>query len=257
RNAQMEITLTAIAGPHRGQSFQFTGHDTFLVGRSIRAHFQLPRKDRYFSRFHFLVELNPPQCRLIDMNSRNGVYVNGKRVTIADIGDGDQIKAGRTTLLVAIKGMESAEVTQGQLPDTVSNSVGLDNEAPVEHAAAYVTTVAPSEVLREAQSGKLRCCDSCGSELDNDPARGLILASGDYVWSQCIKLTPMQPQPVPGCRIIRELGRGGMGIVSLAIEGINRLIAIKLIRPAIGGTAAQIHRFLREASILCRLDHPR
>ncbi len=32
------------------------------VGRSKQAHFQLPAKDRYFSRIHFLVEVNPPHC---------------------------------------------------------------------------------------------------------------------------------------------------------------------------------------------------
>jgi serine/threonine-protein kinase len=253
----MEITLTAIAGPHSGQSFRFTGHDTFLVGRSIRAHFRLPRKDRYFSRFHFLVELNPPQCRLIDMNSRNGCYVNGKRVTVADIGDGDRIKAGRTMLLVAIKTSESVEATEGRVADTVSISAAPNIQAGVKNAAARPTTVSAPQLPLEMNSGTSRCCDSCGAQLGGEPAQGLSLASGDYVCSQCIEFTNRQVQPVPGCRIIRELGRGGMGIVWLAIEGTNRLVAIKLIQPATGGTAAQMQRFLREASILCRLNHPR
>ena len=63
----MRVTLTVIAGPHAGTTFAFDRHDTFLVGRSCHAHFQLPVKDRYFSRVHFMMEVNPPQCRLIDM----------------------------------------------------------------------------------------------------------------------------------------------------------------------------------------------
>src|SRR3954454_9298863 len=78
----MRVTLPVIGGPHAGQVFSFAGHDTFLVGRSKRAHFRLPAKDRYFSRVHFLVEVNPPQCRLMDMGSRNGTYVNGRRVGV-------------------------------------------------------------------------------------------------------------------------------------------------------------------------------
>src|SRR5437667_8374835 len=99
----MRVTLTVTGGPHEGQTFSFSGHDTFLVGRSKRAHFRLPAKDRYFSRVHFLVEVNPPQCRLMDMGSRNGTYVNGRRVEdTIDLKDQDKIHAGRTVLRVSV-----------------------------------------------------------------------------------------------------------------------------------------------------------
>ncbi len=64
---RMRITLTVSGGPFKGCVFSFDGHDTFLVGRSKRAHFALPTKDRYCSRYHFLVEVNPPHCRLLDL----------------------------------------------------------------------------------------------------------------------------------------------------------------------------------------------
>src|SRR5882724_12737450 len=102
----MRVTLTVIGGPHTGQAFSFSGHDTFLVGRSKRAHFRLPAKDRYFSRVHFLVEVNPPQCRLMDMGSRNGTHVNGQRVDLIDLSDGDVIKAGHTTFRLTIAAAE-------------------------------------------------------------------------------------------------------------------------------------------------------
>jgi serine/threonine-protein kinase len=90
----MRITLRVTAGPHKGRAFSFVGHDTFLVGRSKRAHFQLPAKDKFFSRIHFLVEVNPPHCRVMDMGSRNGTYINGKKVSRSDLRDGDKIRAG-------------------------------------------------------------------------------------------------------------------------------------------------------------------
>src|SRR5437763_10175017 len=110
----MRITLTVTAGPHKGRSFTFVGHDTFLVGRSSHAHFRLPVKDRYFSRVHFLVEVNPPQCRLLDMGSRNGTYVNGQKVERADLQPGDRIRAGRTILRVSFEG---GEATPGPEPE--------------------------------------------------------------------------------------------------------------------------------------------
>jgi serine/threonine protein kinase len=98
----MRITLMVIAGPHKGQEFSFGGHDTFLVGRSKHAHFRLPTKDKFFSRVHFMVEVNPPQCRLIDLGSHNGTYINGVKLLYADLHDGDQIRAGHTILKLAV-----------------------------------------------------------------------------------------------------------------------------------------------------------
>ena len=81
----MIVTLTVTDGPHRGQVFAFREHDTFIVGRSKDAHFRLPMKDKTFSRFHFMVEVNPPCCRLMDMASRNGTWVNGRKVSVIDL----------------------------------------------------------------------------------------------------------------------------------------------------------------------------
>ncbi len=98
----MKLQLTIIAGPHQGREFEFDGRDTFLVGRTKDAHFQLSYDDPYFSRRHFLVEVNPPRCRLIDLNSRNGVLLNGARVQTAEVADGDEIAAGHTVFKVRV-----------------------------------------------------------------------------------------------------------------------------------------------------------
>ena len=66
----MRVVFTITAGPLAGRVFMFEGHDVFLVGRSPTAHCRFPEDDPYFSRFHFLIEVNPPRCRLTDMSSR-------------------------------------------------------------------------------------------------------------------------------------------------------------------------------------------
>jgi len=64
-------------------------------------------------------------------------------------------------------------------------------------------------------------------------------------------------QPLPGYLVVRELGRGAMGVVSLALREVDGvLVALKTIRPAMVATATQSERFLREARILGQLDHP-
>ncbi|MFO0967163.1 MAG: serine/threonine-protein kinase [Gemmataceae bacterium] len=99
----MRIHLQVIDGPHQGQDFSFARHDTFLVGRSRHAHFQLPLKDKYVSRIHFMVEINPPQCRLVDMGSHNGTFVNSQRVLSVDLKDGDQVRAGHSLFRVTLE----------------------------------------------------------------------------------------------------------------------------------------------------------
>src|SRR5947209_14844653 len=96
----MPLTLTVTGGPHKGRSFTFGEHDTFVVGRSPDAHLSLA-DDPYFSRHHFLVEANPPLSRLFDLDSHNGTIVNGKKVAQAPLRHGDVIQGGQTTLEAA------------------------------------------------------------------------------------------------------------------------------------------------------------
>ncbi len=112
----MKLELTIIAGPHQGREFVFDGHDTFLVGRVKDAHFQLSFDDPYFSRRHFLVEVNPPRCRVLDLNSRNGTLLNGARVQTAEVADGDKISAGHTVFQVRLIAPDPAENVTLDLP---------------------------------------------------------------------------------------------------------------------------------------------
>lgn len=187
----MQVTLNVLAGPHQGKEFQFDGHDMFLVGRSKQAHFRLADRDQYFSRIHFLVETNPPRCRLVDMGSRNGTFVNGQRVEQTDLKEGDVIKAGHTVMAVTLSKESSLEGTQS--------------------------------------------------------------------WSHAKEKVPGSDTPVrvAGYRIVRELGRGGMGMVFEAVrETDGQSVALKCIIPALAGHPRQVARFLREAAILRELDHP-
>ena len=114
----MIVTLTVTEGPHRGQAYEFREHDTFIVGRSKDAHFRLPFKDKTLSRFHFMVEVNPPSCRLMDMASRNGTLVNGLKVSVVDLRDGDTIEGGRSVLTVSIKRDPAAADSSAEIDST-------------------------------------------------------------------------------------------------------------------------------------------
>ncbi len=57
--------------------------------------------------------------------------------------------------------------------------------------------------------------------------------------------------------LVRELGRGGMGVVFLARDlGLDRAVAVKLLPPALAAEPGRRTRFLREARTAARLSHP-
>ena len=62
---------------------------------------------------------------------------------------------------------------------------------------------------------------------------------------------------IPGYEILEKLGEGGMGVVYKARQlGLNRLVALKMIR---GGSQARPEHFARfriEAEAVARLRHP-
>jgi len=276
--AAMRIVLSVIKGPHKSREFSFEEHDNFIVGRAKVAHFRLPLKDKFFSRVHFMVEINPPLCRLLDMQSTNGTLVNGQQVTTADLKDGDMIKAGKTVIRVSLQDVgdpahEAPAISQGSRLSSDFEHVAIVGPTPTPSITPSASNAPPTRVgetvppptrigetvpPRAAFATDAMSCRVCGSPLPELPS----LRDGNFltqlpICGACRLLIREHPQPIAGCRLVRELGRGGMGVVYLAIRlADGALVALKTIKPAIVGTKIQTERFLREAQILRQLVHP-
>jgi WD40 repeat protein/serine/threonine protein kinase len=68
---------------------------------------------------------------------------------------------------------------------------------------------------------------------------------------------PIPPQDVANYEILREVGRGGMGVVYLARHrGLRRLVALKMILAGGFASEAERQRFQREAELAARVQHP-
>jgi serine/threonine-protein kinase len=238
----MRITLSVTDGPHKGKEFSFVGHDTFIVGRSPRSHFRLSDEDRYFSRIHFLIEANPPRCRLLDMKSRNGTFVNGERIECRELSDGDQIKAGRTIIRVSFDHtISSASLPMIQpVPATPPPGTGVRPPTPVPVPSE------PDVLVASAVN-----CFACGLAAVPSTEDHLALCA------DCREKARTQPQPLKKYRVIQELGTGAMGLVTLAVRITDGLpVALKTVTPAVAARPNQVERFLREAKILSQLRHP-
>ena len=215
----MQVNLRVLAGPYKGRVFPFEQHDTFLIGRNNEAHLCLP-DDRFFSRNHCLLEINPPRCFLRDLGSTNGTFVNGKRVSAAYLRHGDQIQGGATVL-------------------TVEVSAGWEREETVDRQ--------PSIVFVE--------CLNCGRREQvqaSSPDEKLT-----FLCEDCRDEMKRSPQPIPGYDMVRVLGRGGMGCVTLGRDQKSgRAVAIKTLLPEAAVSDKAMRRFMREIEVAASLKHP-
>lgn len=229
----MPIQLVVVEGPEAGREFLFNGHENFIVGRGEEAHFRLSREDRHCSRLHFMIEVNPPLCQVLDLESNNGTAVNGTKITKrVRLKDGDQIKAGRTLLRVHIipeaVPVASTE-SQGSVPPAGPSPVTLIDVEPIPLAVVVPPAASPPS-----------------------PARPVPPP------------LPVSP-PVPsaslpalaGFRFDAEIGRGSLGKVYRAVRLADQVpMAIKYIQPGRQDAAAR-KRFIRDVQTLKNLDHPR
>jgi eukaryotic-like serine/threonine-protein kinase len=219
----MQVNLKVLAGPYKDRVFCFTQPDTFLIGRTADSHLYLP-DDRFFSRHHCLLEISPPRCLLRDLGSTNGTFVNGRKVSEAALQNGDKIQGGETVLLV--------EVVSGENSEDAKPSGG--SAKPIVVAVQCINCGRSDQAQAATSDEHLTfLCEDCRAELRNSP------------------------QPIPGYEMIRVLGRGGMGCVTLARDQkTGRAVAVKTLLPEFAVSDKAMRRFMREVDVAAALKHP-
>jgi serine/threonine protein kinase len=105
--------------------------------------------------------------------------------------------------------------------------------------------------LRSAPVTHLKC-SSCGHEMN-------VEGRAPFSTVPCTACGTMLTVPVMlgGFLLLERMGSGGMGAVYRALDtALNRFVAIKVMKPALGEDAKLVESFIREAQAAAALNHP-
>ncbi|KZL50423.1 serine/threonine protein kinase [Nodularia spumigena CENA596] len=223
---QAKITLTITEGSLKGQEFIFDSRTTCLIGRSPDCKPKLPDDEahRTISRYHCLLDINPPDIRVRDFGSRNGTFVNGTKIGQRQPEQTPEEGAKLTFPEYDLKTNDAI-----QLGDTVFQ-VSIERVSEVE---------ANKPGLNVASVGKTEPSENVQQLLQQAHAGNSDLLS------------------IQGYSILRELGRGGFGAVFLAHHNeTGEEVALKVMLPAVATNPQMTERFLREINNTQALNHP-
>ena len=118
----------------------------------------------------------------------------------------------------------------------------------------------------EYRGSRPRYCGFCGKTLDELSTTTVVGMRGDAtvahhpIWGGGAEVTGphAMPERVGGYRMIRELGRGGMGTVYEAEETEHgRRVALKLLSHEISASPDALERFRQEGRLASTMAHPR
>ena len=128
---------------------------TLTVGRTDAANLAVP-SDLLLSRVHFKIVVESGACCVCDLNSSNGTFLDGKRITEVQLCDGDQIHAGETVFVVSIESVpqvaekaptQLGSVTATACPAGILQFQASQPESPPLDAIRRLAKVVPLSLL--------------------------------------------------------------------------------------------------------------
>ncbi|MDZ7966825.1 MAG: FHA domain-containing protein [Nostoc sp. DedSLP03] len=227
-----KIILTVIQGQLLGQQYIFDCRSSCIIGRSPDCNPQLPDDENHrgISRYHCLLDINPPDIRVRDFGSKNGTYINGKNIGQRqrnqtaeeavklnfpeyDLRTGDEINLGHTVFKVSIEIHPDGVNLPTFIPDDVTVKNNLVQQTYFLDIIKYF--------LKLAESGD----------------RSL--------------------KAISGYNIVKLLSTSEFGEVYLAKHNQSgKFIALKVMLPAVAANDFAVQMFLRETENTKALQHP-
>lgn len=276
------VRLKVVEGVMTDKELNFGERTTCIVGRAPDCNVVLPNDEAHktISRHHCLFDIVPPGIRVRDFGSLNGTYVNGVKIGQRqrgespeeaarrqfpehDLAKGDRITLGKTILEVdtfvpAVCAVCFCEIAELGQEDALQKDPFCLCPGCREEMDKAGRPVVP----------KANVCALCGKESFDEPPKG---TQDQYVCPAC-RADPLEKikevflamiagkSVVPAIEnhsILKELGRGGMGMVYLARHAkLQREVALKVMLPSAAEDKDAVEQFFRECANHKVLVHP-
>ena len=178
----------------------------------------------------------------------------------------------RTNEELALELQGAARTNDGRTRIEIGAGAPLRLGSDAERATAVIAGLAPLHAtiapikgggvglrVESGASAQLNGAAVSAARLNVGDVIALTLTSGGALEVRVVDLSkkPRAPLPkVPGYRLERQLGRGAMGRVYLAVqESLERKVALKLLEPELCKDAAFVAEFQSEARAAAALHH--
>jgi hypothetical protein len=184
----MLFLLETVSGSQAGHKTHLQTGTPFSVGRTKGNH--LFPDDSGMSGSHFVLETTLKGCRLRDLHSSNGTFLNGARVKEATLANGDEIRAGNTVFVIRMlpdEPLPAAPAKSEQRPEPTPESRRASPAATPAPRAPVPTLPAPAPGLY----GGLPSFPAAAPKIVTDPAPS--------------HARPLPPAPVPRQPRLQEL----------------------------------------------------
>ena len=151
----------------------------------------------------------------------------------------------------------------GSLPDSDSN---FDSDADADaDANRHPVDLLAEDFAQRLRSGEQPSMDEyCARHPEHAELIRAVFPSVAATERVCLQHEQrsaampsfLRPETLGDFQILREIGRGGMGVVYEALQkSLKRRVALKVVNPLIAGSEKQVRRFRREAESAARLHH--
>ena len=105
----MPYGIRVRTGPEEGELYPLFENREITLGRSPTNNVFV--RDKNVSRVHCQIVVTGDSCRLTDLQSTNGTFVNGERTSECELTPGDEVRIGATLLQLEEMGAENRAIT--------------------------------------------------------------------------------------------------------------------------------------------------
>jgi len=204
----MRLALRFISGKYQGGEFPLEEKREIIVGRS--SDLDMVLVEEMVSRRHARIQLVNGSVNIDDLGSTNGTFVNGERVTHAELQEGDRVLIGSNILkVVATDSTGPVAPMDGTQHRTVTRTAGSDarmsgnlEEIPLPDLLQLFGTSRKTGTLVVTSEGKV----------------GRIHLRGGLVHFVESETEDGQPIPVEGLKMVYRMISWEKGIFELTPE---------------------------------------